>query len=85
MLGGAAIYLLAHVAFRLRNIGSLNRQRLVCAIALVALIPLFARIPALLALAILTAALCGLVALEAFRFAEARARAPGLAKESATH
>ena len=39
MLGGAAIYLLAHVAFRLRNIGSLNRQRLVCAIALVALIP----------------------------------------------
>ena len=86
MLGGAAIYLLAHVAFRLRNIGSLNRQRLVCAVALVALIPLFARIPALLALAILTAALCGLVALEAVRFAEARARVrQRLAKESATH
>jgi low temperature requirement protein LtrA len=86
MLGGAAIYLLAHVAFRLRNIGTLNRQRLVCAIALVALIPLLARIPALLALAILTAALCGLVALEAVRFAEARARVrQRLAKESATH
>jgi low temperature requirement protein LtrA len=84
MLGGAAIYLLAHVAFRLRNIGSLNRQRLVCAIALVALIPLLARIPALLALAILTAALCGLVALEAVRFAEARARVrQRLAEESA--
>lgn len=86
MLGGAAIYLLAHVAFRLRNIGSLNRQRLVCAITLVALIPLLARIPALLALAILTAALCGLVALEAVRFAEARARVrQRLAEESAPH
>jgi low temperature requirement protein LtrA len=86
MLGGAAIYLLAHVAFRLRNIGSLNRQRLVCAITLVALIPLLARIPALLALAILTAVLCGLVALEAVRFAEARARVrQTLADESATH
>ena len=31
LLGGTALYLLAHVAFRLRNIGSLNRQRLACA------------------------------------------------------
>jgi low temperature requirement protein LtrA len=86
MLGGAAIYLLAHVAFRLRNIGTLNRQRLVCAVALVALIPLLARIPALVALAILTGTLCGLVALEAVRFAEARAQVrQRLAKESATH
>ena len=86
MLGGAAIYLLAHVAFRLRNIGTLNRQRLVCAVALVALIPFLARIPALVALAILTGTLCGLVALEAVRFAEARARVrQKLAKESATH
>ena len=86
MFGGAAIYLLAHVAFRLRNIGSLNRQRLVCAVVLLASIPLLARIPALAALAILTVALCGLVALEAVRFAEARARVrQKLAEESATH
>ncbi len=31
MIGGAAMYLLAHVAFRWRNIHTLNRQRLVCA------------------------------------------------------
>ena len=86
MFGGAAIYLLAHVAFRLRNIGTVNRQRLVCAVALLAFIPLAARVPALAALAILTAALCGLVALEAVRFAEARARVRRtLAEESATH
>ena len=86
MFGGAAIYLLGHVAFRLRNIGTVNRQRLVCAVALLAFIPLAARVPALAALAILTAALCGLVALEAVRFAEARARVRrALAEESATH
>ena len=86
MFGGAAIYLLAHVAFRLRNIGTVNRQRLVCAVALLAFIPLAARVPALAALAILTAALCGLVALEAVRFAEARARVrQRLADESTTH
>ena len=86
MFGGAAIYLLAHVAFRLRNIGTVNRQRLVCAVALLAFIPLAARVPALAALTILTAALCGLVALEAVRFAEARARVRRkLAEESATH
>ena len=28
MLGGTALYLLAHIAFRLRNVHSLNRQRL---------------------------------------------------------
>ena len=31
LLGGAALYLLGHIAFRLRNVGTLNRQRLVAA------------------------------------------------------
>ena len=31
LCGGVALYLLAHVAFRLRNVGSLNKQRLVAA------------------------------------------------------
>jgi hypothetical protein len=28
LLGGTAVYLVAHVAFRLRNVGSLDRHRL---------------------------------------------------------
>ena len=38
MLGGGALYLLAHVAFRWRNILTLNRQRLLCALLLCALL-----------------------------------------------
>jgi len=40
LLGGAATYLVAHVAFRLRNIHTLNRQRLLCAALLFALFAL---------------------------------------------
>ena len=40
LLGGASLYLVAHVLFRLRNVGSLNRPRLVTALLLPALIPL---------------------------------------------
>ena len=39
LCGGAALYLIGHVAFRLRNIGTLNRQRLFAAVILLALIP----------------------------------------------
>ena len=74
LLGGASIYLLAHVAFRWRNIHTLNRQRLVVAIALVPLIAVAVAIPALAALAMLAAILCALVAYEAIRFGEARER-----------
>jgi low temperature requirement protein LtrA len=74
LLGGAALYLLAHVAFRLRNVHTLNRQRLVAAIVAVALIPVATEVPALATLAILAALLVTLVAYEAIRFAEARDR-----------
>jgi low temperature requirement protein LtrA len=74
LLGGAALYLLAHVAFRLRVMHTLNRQRLVVALALVALLPLGSRMPALAAAAIVAVALCGLVAYEAWRFADVRDR-----------
>ena len=40
LLGGVAIYLLAHVALRLRNAHTLNRQRLLVALVLGALVPL---------------------------------------------
>jgi low temperature requirement protein LtrA len=74
LFGGAAVYLLAHVAFRWRNIHTLNRQRLVVAIALLPLIALAVAVPALATLAILAVILCGLVAYEAHRFGEARER-----------
>ena len=74
MLGGAAVYLLAHVAFRARNVRTLNRQRLVCAVLLVALIPLTTELPALATLGLLAGVLTSLIAYEAVRFAEARDR-----------
>ncbi len=74
MLGGTAIYLLAHVAFRLRNVHTLSRQRLLCALLLLALLPLAVELPALATLAILAAVLTALIAYEALRFSEARDR-----------
>ncbi len=74
LLGGTALYLLAHVAFRWRNIHTLNRQRLVLAIALPCLIPIAHAVPSLAALGGLAAILVGLVAYEVTRFGEARER-----------
>jgi low temperature requirement protein LtrA len=86
MLGGVALYLLAHVAHRYRNIHTVNYHRLVCAVVLVALIPVAVELPALAALAGLTAVLWVLVGLEAVRFAGSRERARRtLAEEGAAH
>ena len=74
LYGGTALYLLAHVAFRLRNVHSLNRHRLLTAVALVALLPVATAIDSLAALALLAAVLIALIAYEAIRFAEARDR-----------
>jgi low temperature requirement protein LtrA len=74
MLGGAALYLLAHVAVRYRNVHTVNNHRLVCALLLVALIPLASMLPALATIAILATALSVLIALEALRFAGSRER-----------
>jgi low temperature requirement protein LtrA len=73
-LGGTAVYLLAHVAFRLRNVGSLNKHRLLTALVLLALVPVAVELPALATLAILAAVLALLVTYERVRFAEARGR-----------
>ena len=74
LYGGTALYLLAHIAFRLRNLGSLNRQRLAVALLLLALAPVATRVDALVALAGVAVGTCALIAYEAMRFAEARAR-----------
>jgi low temperature requirement protein LtrA len=86
LLGGTAVYLLAHVAFRLRNLHTLNRQRLACAALLLVLIPAAVELPALATLAILAGVLTALIGYEAVRFAEARDRvrhqlASGLASD----
>jgi low temperature requirement protein LtrA len=74
LLGGTSSYLLAHVAFRWRNIRTLNRQRLAMAVVLLALIPLAIEVPALATLAGLAVLLAGLVIYERVRFREARNR-----------
>jgi low temperature requirement protein LtrA len=76
LLGGAATYLLAHVAFRLRNVQSLSTRRLVCALVLLALVPvtLALGISSLATLAILAAVLSLLIVYEVTRYAEMRER-----------
>jgi low temperature requirement protein LtrA len=72
LFGGLAVYLLAHVAFRLRNMGTVNVQRVVVAVVLLGLLPVGLAIPALASLAIVTAIVVLLVAYEAIRFRAAR-------------
>ena len=74
LLGGTALYLLAHVAFRLRNVGTLNRRRLGLAIVLLALIPALYDVAAIVPLALLSAALVALIAYETRVYGEARHR-----------
>jgi low temperature requirement protein LtrA len=84
LLGGSALYLLAHVAFRLRNVHSFNPHRFATAVLLLVLIPVATRLPALASLGILAGVLIVLIAYEAIRFAEARDRVRHqLAREAA--
>jgi low temperature requirement protein LtrA len=85
LLGGTALYLLAHVAFRLRNVHTLNRQRLATAVLLVALVPVAVEIPSLATTALVAAVLSVLIGYEAVRFAGSRARVRHeLAREAAS-
>ena len=74
LFGGLALYLLAHVAFRYRNVHTLNRQRLGLALALFALLPLATSIPALAALMIPTVLIWAMILYETISYGEARAR-----------
>jgi low temperature requirement protein LtrA len=74
LCGGIAMYLVAHVLFRLRNVHSLNRRRLVLSVVLVALVPLAVELPALATLALVASLCVGLIAYEAIRYAEDRYR-----------
>jgi low temperature requirement protein LtrA len=74
LCGGVSLYLVAHILFRLRNVRTLNRQRLVVAGLLLALLPAAVEIPALATLTAVAALCVGLITYEAIRFAEARDR-----------
>jgi low temperature requirement protein LtrA len=64
LLGGVAIYLLGHVAVRLRGAHTWNWRRLVLAGLLLALVPLAGELDSLAILAVVTALLAGLIVLE---------------------
>jgi low temperature requirement protein LtrA len=74
MLGGPALYLLAHVAFRWRNVHRFSAPRLLCALLFLALIPAAVELPALATLGIVAALLAVLIAYERVHFAELRQR-----------
>ena len=71
---GPAVYLLSLVAFRLRNVRSLGKARLVTAVTLLVTIPLGARIGVLLDLLVVAGIMIALIIFEAVRYAENRHR-----------
>jgi low temperature requirement protein LtrA len=70
--GGAALYLIGHIAFLFRATGRVFRRRTVGAIMLLALVPIAVAIPALAALALVSAVCSAVVVYEALRYREAR-------------
>jgi low temperature requirement protein LtrA len=73
LVGGIALYLLAHVALRLRIGGGLGRGRPVAAVVLLGLLPVAREMPALTVLSLVAAVCVSLIAYEALRHREARA------------
>jgi low temperature requirement protein LtrA len=72
LYGGVALYLLAHVAFKIRILRTVTVQRVVVAIALLALGPLTSWLTPLASLAILSGILVVLISFETVRFATMR-------------
>ena len=71
---GPALYLVGHIAFRRRNVGSWSRTRPIATIVLLAFIPAASELDALAALAVVTLIVVTLVAFETIRYSESRAR-----------
>jgi low temperature requirement protein LtrA len=74
LLGGVALYLLAHVVMRLRNAGSLSVRRLVVAVILLALWPLALEVSALTTLAAINLLLWPLITFETRTYGDTRYR-----------
>jgi low temperature requirement protein LtrA len=74
LCGGAALYLLGHVAFLFRATRRIFRRRTLAAVVLLALVPAALSVPALVSLALVSAVCSLVVAYEALRYRESRAR-----------
>jgi low temperature requirement protein LtrA len=72
LVGGVAIYLLGHVAVRLRGAHTLNTRRLVLAVVMLALWPVAVEVDSLVTLSIVTVLLAGLIAIETRAYGEHR-------------
>ncbi|CAL9324707.1 hypothetical protein SUDANB66_06615 (plasmid) [Streptomyces sp. SudanB66_2053] len=72
LVGGVTLYLLGHVAFTWRVLHTVNVQRAVLGVALLSLLAIGPRIPALATLAVLAVATASLVAFETILYAEKR-------------
>jgi low temperature requirement protein LtrA len=73
LVGGIALYLLAHVALRLRIGGGWGRGRPVASVVLLGLLPVAKAVPALAALGLVAAVCVSLIAYEFLRHRQERA------------
>jgi low temperature requirement protein LtrA len=73
LVGGIALYLLAHVALRLRIGGGLGRGRPIATVVLLGLFPVTREVPALAALGLVAVVCVSLIVYEAVRHREGRA------------
>ena len=74
LFGGIALYYAGHLGFRLRNVRTLNRPRMVALVACLCLIPLAREVDAIVALALAAGVTSAVIAFETIRYAEARRR-----------
>ena len=73
LVGGIVLYLLAHVALRLRVGGGLGRGRPIASVLLLGMLPVAMEVPALAALGMVAAVCASLIGYEAIRHREGRA------------
>jgi low temperature requirement protein LtrA len=74
LVGGVALYLLAHVALRLRIAGGLGRGRPIASLVLLALLPVAHVVAGLVALGLVAVVCVGLITYEVARYRDARAQ-----------
>jgi low temperature requirement protein LtrA len=72
LVGGVALYLLAHIGYLFRTTGRVFRRRAIGAAVLLALVPVAVVVPAIAALALVGAVCSTVVAYEAIRYREHR-------------
>jgi low temperature requirement protein LtrA len=82
LLGGVAVYLLGLVAFRYRQVHTINRRRLGLAIVLLILVPVATALPAVISLAIVVALIWAMISYEHRSYGEQRLQ---LRHEAAGH